>query len=113
MGRNNPHHTLRCDVAWDLQREGDVGRARENNQGNEFGVDKGSGETGLSSEMSVNTKEDEAFEKDVLSPSLIRLSLNKKCESMFENIFGLLTEEEGGDGYPCFTLLIQYGAEKH
>lgn len=70
-------------------------------------------ETGLSSEVSVNTKEDEAFEKDVLSPSLIRLSLNKKCESMFENIFGLLTEEEGGDGYPCFTLLIQYGAEKH
>lgn len=43
-----PHHSLRCDVAWDLEPEGDVGRARENNQGNRFGVDKGSGETGLS-----------------------------------------------------------------
>lgn len=54
-----------------------MGRARENNQGNKFGVDKGSGETGLSSEMSVNTKEDEAFEKDVLTPSLIRLRWTK------------------------------------
>lgn len=57
---------------------------RENNQGNKFGVDKGSGEKGLSSEMSVNTKEDKAFEKDVLNPPLIRLSIDKKCESMFK-----------------------------
>lgn len=35
-----PHHSLRRDVAWDLEREGDVGRARGNDQGNRFGVDK-------------------------------------------------------------------------
>lgn len=83
-----------------------MGRARENDQGNKSGVDKRSGEKGLSSEMSVNTKEDEAFEKDVLNPSLIRLNIDKKCESMFKNIFGLFIEERRGDGYPCFTLLI-------
>lgn len=34
--------------------------------------------------MNVNTREDKAFEKDVLSPCLIRLSVDKKCESMFK-----------------------------
>lgn len=86
--------------------EGDVVRARENDQGNKFRVDKRSGEKGLSSELSVNPKENKAFEKDVLNPSLIRLSVDKKYESMFKNIFGLLIEEKGGDGYPCFTLLM-------
>lgn len=62
----SPHLSLRCSLA------STTGRARENGQGNNFGVDKGSGEEGLSSEMSVNTKEDKAFEKDVLNPSLIR-----------------------------------------
>lgn len=86
--------------------EGDVVRARENDQGNKFGVVKRREEKRLSSELSVNTKENKAFEKDVLIPFLIKLSVDKKCESMFKNIFGLLIEEKGGDGYPCFTLLM-------
>lgn len=71
----------------------------------ETGVGKGSGKTGLSSEMSVNTKEEKAFE-DVLNPSLIRLSIDKKCESMFKNIFGLLMEGKGGNGYPFHPFSI-------
>lgn len=58
--------------------------------------------------MSVNTKEEKAFEQGVLNPSLTRLSVDKKCESMLKNIFGLLMEGEGGDGYPCFTPLKFY-----
>lgn len=44
----------------------------------------------------------------MVNPSLtsLRLSIDQKSESMFKNIFGLLTEGEEGDGYACFTLLI-------
>lgn len=64
--------------------------------------------------MSVNTKE-KAFEEDMLNPSLTRLSVDKKCESVLKNIFGLLMEGEGGDNYSCFTPLkfypLKYGSE--
>ena len=101
----SPHHSLRREVARDLALKVDGGRVRENDRGNEFSVDKGSGETGPSSERRVKTKEDKAFGEDTPNPSLISLrpSIDKKSESMFKNIFGLLMEGEGGDGYPCFT----------